>query len=128
MLRVFKNTMLFSLFLALVIFSCGEPEQKDEPKEETQVASFNAVIDGISKKLEASPNDPELLFKRGKAYYEAEGYDEAILDLSKAIEIDSNQAAYYHVLADSYLDYMQSYPAIQVMKKAVELFPDRLET
>ncbi len=112
-----------SLFFFL---SCqNEPKQATTP---TFPTTGNPAIDGLSKEIAASPNDPRLYAQRGALNYENEGYDEAIQDLNKALSYDSTNVTYLHLLADAYLDYYQSYNAISTMKKAASLYPDRIPT
>ena len=88
----------------------------------------NPAIDGLSIAIVESPNDPSLYAKRADMFYQNEGYDEAISDLQKALQIDSTNVDYLHLLADVYLDYYQSYPAINTMMKAAALYPTRIPT
>jgi tetratricopeptide (TPR) repeat protein len=71
------------------------------------------------------------LYLRGRAYYEREAYDEAIRDASKAIQLDSMKAPYYHLLGDALLDYARpgdSKRALDVMELAAQRFPNRFTT
>ena len=81
--------------------------------------------------IEKNPGNDSLLYKRAKVYYGLEAYDEALLDLNKAMSRDSMQPPYYHLLADVLLDYARpndSRRAIEVLKLAVRRFPDRIPT
>jgi len=88
----------------------------------------NPAIDGLSVAIAENPNDPSLYAKRADMFYQNEGYDEAINDLQTALNIDSTNVDYLHLLADVYLDYYQSYPAINTMMKAATLYPTRIPT
>jgi tetratricopeptide (TPR) repeat protein len=107
---------------------------KNDPKTETTNAS--AIPKGnldpevllYTNKIKDSPNEDSLYYHRAQAYYKSEGYDEAINDLQRAIALDTTQADYFHLLADCYLDYFKSFPAIQTLEDAHRRWPDRIPT
>jgi tetratricopeptide (TPR) repeat protein len=112
---------LISLTFTLLI-SCG---QKPENKGNSSVDDHLQVI---NKKIADDPDDTGLLYERAKTYYENEGYDEAISDLLKAIELDSTQLDYYHLLSDVYLDYYRSKEAITTLERALVISPRSIPT
>jgi tetratricopeptide (TPR) repeat protein len=112
------------LLLLAGLFACKN-EKAAAPQN---VDSGNPVIDGLTQKIAQNPNDDQLYYERGKAYYENEAYDQAIADLTKAILIDTAQPAYYYVLGDTYMDYFQSYNALKTMELAAARFPKDLKT
>jgi tetratricopeptide (TPR) repeat protein len=116
-----KMTLL--MVLAIFLFAC-----KKEQKSPSAPPASNPAIEELTQKIAATPSDARLYFARGQEYYRAEGYDEAIADLYKAISLDSSQAAYYHTLSDAYLDYYQSYNALKTMELAAKKFPTGLPT
>ncbi|MEO1513661.1 MAG: tetratricopeptide repeat protein [Bacteroidota bacterium] len=119
---------LAAISLLLGLTSCGGDSStpQSEPKVETAPTSDPgmAVINQLSQKIEGTPNDPSLYAQRAEAYYQKEGYDEAIGDLQKALSMDSTNVAYLHLLADVYLDYYKSRESLETMQKAVRLNPD----
>lgn len=120
------NRFLQLLFLSAVIFaSCSQQEEKAS----TDIGSTgDPSIDQLTQQIAQTPEDAQLYALRGELFYEQENYDQAIADLKQAISLDSTQAAYYHVLADAYLDYVRSREALETMELAAERFPDRLQT
>lgn len=129
-----KNDYLTLLTcLCLLLFTaCGNPSEK--PQETTTTSpsavqeSGNPSIDGLTKKIEQTPNSASLYATRGAIWYENENFDEAIADLERAISIDSLQPDFYHVLADVYMDYYRSRLALNTMERAGTAFPDRIPT
>jgi tetratricopeptide (TPR) repeat protein len=123
-----KKLRLLLLLPALGAFiACG-----GDPKEEkTAAPDPNPELTAISKIIDASPNNDTLLFQRAELYYNLKGYDEALKDLNRAMQIDSMRPAYYHLLADVLLDYGRpndSKRAIDVLTLASERFPERIST
>lgn len=116
------------LLLPLALLAC-----KNDPKpaatnphggQDPELVKFNALV-------EKYPNNDSILYLRASAYYHLEAYDEAIRDLSRAIELDSMQAIYYHLLGDALLDYARpgdSKRALDVMELAAQRFPERFPT
>ncbi len=85
----------------------------------------------LNAQLAKNPNNDSLLYNRASVYYQLEGYDEALADVSQALKLDSMQPMYYHLLADVMLDYGRpndSRRAIAVLKRATEKFPDHIST
>jgi tetratricopeptide (TPR) repeat protein len=121
--------LLFIFSIAIISFlACStEPEQPDE-KSETPESPEMAKLQELSSKIEADSANANLYFQRAQTYYELEGYDQALADLQKAMMIDSTQPAYYHLLADTYLDYFKSYNALHTMEVAAQKFPDNIHT
>ena len=123
-------TTIFTALFFLSFFACGsDSAPKEEQISSEQIGTTgNPAIDGISAKIAASPNDPSLYAARAALFYENGGYDEAIVDLQKALLMDSVNVEYHHLLADVYLDYARSSMAMRTMERAVKLYPERIPT
>lgn len=120
-----KNFMP-GLLAACLLFS-GCQNQAAEQKAEV-LSTGNPAIDALSVQIAENPNNPALFAERARLFYENDGYDEALLDLDKALLLDSTNADYLHLKADVYLDYFRSRQALMVMEKAAELHPERIPT
>lgn len=111
---------------ALLLVACGN---QDEANKAAQIATTgDPAIDKVSREIEQNPDDPTLYAARAGLFYEKEGYDEAIADLQRALSMDSTNVDYLHLLADAYLDYYKSRKALETMKRAAELYPERIPT
>lgn len=108
-------------------FSC-ETKEAGTSGEIVAATTGNPAIDGLSQKITTTPNDASLYAARAQMFYDNEGYDEAINDLTKAIRLDSTNADYYHVLGDVYMDYSRSRLALKTMEAAAKAFPTRIPT
>ena len=124
------RNIIYPIFLSLVIFTmaCNLDSKKTETTAAPIPRTGNPTIDALTAQLTKTPGDATLYAARGNAYYEAEGFDEAIADLTKAMSIDSLNIDFRHVLADVYLDYYQSRLALKTMQKAAKLYPARIPT
>ena len=123
---------IFSIFLALLFLAGLLASCKNDPKPAAATENVtNPTLAKLNAQLEKDPNNDSLLYLRASAYHDLEGYDEALADISKALQLDSMQPMYYHLLADVMLDYGRpndSRRAIAVLKRATEKFPDRIPT
>jgi len=119
-----NNILINSLpfILAVVLIQCkagnGEGPGDQGPPE----------LLGLNEDILTHPFEDSLYFIRGAYYYQNENYEEAVRDLEYAVSLDSLQPAYHHLLADAYLDGNRSYEALQTLKKAAALFPQRIPT
>ena len=120
--------LLISLIFINIIWRCQNEPAAPKALNTTLPSTGNPAIDGFTKEIAAQPNDPRLYAQRGALFYENENYDEAIKDLKKALTYDSTNVTYLHLLADSYLDYYQSYNAVTTLQKAASLYPTRIPT
>lgn len=119
-------TIIIGLLFFFMFSACGDKNQKDQQVDVS--ATGFAEIDDVTTKIALAPDDANLYAKRASLYYDKNGYDEAIVDMQKAITLDSMNADFYHLLADIYLDYFKSHLAIKTLERAIELFPERIPT
>lgn len=121
--------LLFSGIILLTL--AGACRQDTGKRGDDPAATGHAPDPGIgqlNQLIEQSPDDPALHFQRALAYYDLEGYDEALRDVETALSYDSTNAEYLHLLADVYLDYYQSFKALKTMERAASLHPERIHT
>lgn len=131
MIRKYTIALLALILLGFVAWFFLS--KKDTPGNAAgqQVSLQDPELAALSVLIEQSPNNDSLLYRRAKAYYKLDAYDEALKDLNAAMLRDSMRPAYYHLLADVLLDYARpndSRRAIEVLKLALKRFPDRIPT
>jgi tetratricopeptide (TPR) repeat protein len=114
------NWYLLLSFLVVVIYSC-----KSDSNNKVE-SSGNPEIDALTQQISKNPDNPELYFQRAKLYMDNSTFDRAILDMQKAISIDSLNPNYYHTISDAYLDYYNPKEAINAMLKVMSLYPERV--
>ncbi|MCB0575692.1 MAG: tetratricopeptide repeat protein [Saprospiraceae bacterium] len=117
---------LLGLIILCWVACKDEPGKKapGAPQIDPELAKLNNLVDD-------DPENDSLLYRRAEVFYKLEAYDEAIKDLNDAIQLDSLQPAYYHLLADVFLDYARpndSKRAIDVLLTAAHRFPGRIPT
>ncbi|MEL6720087.1 MAG: tetratricopeptide repeat protein [Bacteroidota bacterium] len=117
-----KYVLIFSVGFLVLAAACQK--EKSEEQEQTLEVTAYPEINELSQAIVANPNDANLYAQRAAMYYDVDGYDNAIADLKKAIALDSTQVDFYHLLADSYMDYFRSRLALETMEEAAKLFPD----
>lgn len=121
------------LFVGLALLGGLSSCQGDAAKGDAQAAAATAVggtpqIEELTQKIVESPGNASLYATRGSLWYENENYDEGIVDLEKAIQLDSTKPEYFHLLADVYMDYYKSRQGLTVMERAAAAFPQRVPT
>ena len=127
---------MIRVFVSLLITACwimtwGCTGDDSQSKADKPVAGVDPALATLTQKLEQDPDNDSLLYQRAEVYYNLDGFDEAMQDLAKAIQLDSMQPQYYHLLADVLLDYSRpndSKRAIDVLLTAQYLFPERIPT
>jgi tetratricopeptide (TPR) repeat protein len=121
-----KYYLIFTLIVGSLLFACNNerPANQELPRI---ISTGNPAIDGLTAKIAAQPEDATLYAARAAAYYEMEGYDEAIADMAKAMMIDSSNLQYHFLLADIYLNYYKSQQAVQTLERAVQIAPNNVE-
>ncbi len=119
-------------FLAITLLIQANACKQDVKKEaKTSAPKMDPTLLKYSTFLEADPNNDSLLYLRAATYWQLDAYDEALIDIGKAIKLDSMQPMYYHLMADVFLDYSRandSRRAIDVLQVAAQKFPDRIST
>jgi tetratricopeptide (TPR) repeat protein len=120
--NIIKNTFVFG-WIILPIFlqtACRESgSEQVKPEADPDIA-------GITKEIESQPEEASLYYLRAQKYYEKQRFQEAILDMEKAMSIDSLNPDYYHLMSDVYLDYYNSSGALKMMNRALALYPERV--
>lgn len=113
---------ILAIVVAATILACkGDVKQKVGYQK-----TGDEIIDALSQQIENAPLVPQNYYKRASALYEREDYALAIDDLNKALAIDSLNPDYYHLLADSYMDYYRSREALETMRSVLKIYPDRV--
>ena len=87
----------------------------------------DSAIAALTEALESRPGDAQLWYERAKAFHRLNAYDEAIGDMSAAMNIDTANVSYHLFLSDVYLEYFKSRLALNTLLRASVLFPQNTE-
>jgi len=130
-----KKQILILLFLVLVVivgigvYKNAKPTTSTTNDVTEQLGSTGIPsIDNLTAQITKNTSDATLFAARAKAFYENEGYDNAIQDMAMAMKIDSTNADYHHQLSEIYLDYYKSRLALRTMERCVSLHPRRIKS
>ena len=119
---------LFILALTLTITACTENKSQTEQTDSPVSNTGNTLLDGLSREIAGKPNNPELRFARAQAFYDNGAYDQALIDIDKALESDSLSVKFLHLKADIQLDYLRSRQALATMDFAAKKHPENIPT
>ena len=124
-----KQRVFFFLYPAILAASLFSSCSSGSSGEKQLVPETgDPLIDALTVQITEEPDVAEHYYNRAQALYQREAMDEAIADMKSAIEIDSTNIEYLHLLADIYLDYFRSRKALETLYKAVKLYPKRIQT
>jgi tetratricopeptide (TPR) repeat protein len=124
-LILITSKFVYSFFF-IVFWGCITTGCKHASNTTESSTSGDPEIDKISSEILKTPDSALLYFDRAQKYYDKSAYGNAILDLQKAISLDSLNPEFYHLLSDTYLDYANSNGAISTMNKVLAIYPERI--
>lgn len=125
-MKLSKNR-LSVLLLSIALGSwlgCKEPAKEKPAEGQEQVvpelAKLNAEVD-------ENPREADPYYRRANYYLDQGSYNDAMIDISKAIEIDSSKAEYYVTLADAYFYTRGLEKCEKALQKGLEVDPDNVD-
>jgi len=127
----FKIQLFVFTLLSIFFIACGGDSNVNNgttAAEKTTLPSLSPEIDKLNAAIKENADDATLYAQRGQALWDVQGYDEAIKDMEKAVELSADTPEYYHTLANFYLDYFRSRKALKTMETAGLKFPERIPT
>ena len=117
------------IIISLLIFAnCGNSNKHNRFISETDTA-YSADIRSVSAKINNDPNNPELYYLRGNAFFFEKNFKEAIADIQVALEINNQQPIYHFKLAECMLslDSANAKVSQEHLESAIKLKPDYSE-
>jgi tetratricopeptide (TPR) repeat protein len=119
-----------TFYLLLLLFTgfVSACNSNDPNGNRAEVPGEDPGLQALNQQIAEQPANDELYFQRANYYYQQEAYDEALVDLDRALALDSTMVDYHHLLADVYLDYYKSYEALKTLEKAADQFPSSIRT
>lgn len=120
------NTFFSILFLVLAGWmACKSGSVETDP---AFGMTGDPTVDALTTAIKENPSDPQRWIDRAQLYYDREAYDQAIHDLAASMKLDSTNLRAHHLLADVYLDHLQSALALKTLQRASTLYPDSIRT
>lgn len=125
-MRLLANKF-FLLILGIGLLAgqaCKEPVQDEptQPQEQVtpELAKLNAEVD-------ENPRTADPYFRRASYHLDQGSFNKAMVDISKAIEIDSTKAEYYITLADAYFYSKAIAKCEKALNKSLEVEPNNID-
>ncbi len=125
MMKYIFNLSFFGFFFLL--FACNEVQESSGTQSTEPLIAPNDNIRQLDEMIINEPDNAKLYEMRGDAFFKLEGYDEAIVDYEKAMNIEPGNLIYPQKLAAVYMDYGRSRKAYNVMTAASFQFPDSID-
>jgi tetratricopeptide (TPR) repeat protein len=123
-----KNLLGTNLvFLMMLWFGCQSNSDQSQVRQAQATPSI-PELEQLNDLLQSDPQNGDLWFQRGALYYNLGRYREAIVDLQKSTKLDSLDVEAWHLLADAFLDNLQSREALETMETAANRFHRRIPT
>ncbi|MFN5889565.1 MAG: tetratricopeptide repeat protein [Bacteroidota bacterium] len=113
------------IFWFLIIASCNKSTKYGRFISENDT-TYSIDIRSASGKIQKDPENPELYYLRGNAFFYEKKYKDAVLDLNWAISLNNQQPLYHYKLAETLLalDSAQPKQAKEHLDIALNLKPD----
>ena len=117
------------VMLAMVAFGCGEKTSEGTSPVIDSMAQLPGYkqLDSITKLLDRSPNNTDLLNFRAKLFLSAGELNFALADVGRAILIDSSKAEYFLTIAEVYFQRNEPQRCLKSLEVARRLAPDNTE-
>ena len=123
---LFRNLSWLVLVILFAGSGCAEYEAYqylDEAFEHRARRDFDAALEANRAAVEALPDDAYMRYRLGRSLYAKEMYDDAQLELERAIELEPEYISAYLVLAMVFEVQEMSEAAIACLELAIERVP-----
>lgn len=122
---MFKKNFVFLSLVSTVFFAACSSGSNNQVENQISIPGLNdPVLIELTRLIESDPGNPDHWYRRAQAFYERDGYDEAIGDMSAAMSIDTVNRDYHLFLSDVYMGYYKSRLALNTLLRASVLFPE----
>ncbi len=115
--------LFISLLLLLTINGCTQNAQQ---VADEQTAGDDPWLQSLNTEISRHPGRATLYAERAAYHRDIGNYGDAILDMYRAMDLDSINLQFHFLLSDIYLRSMRSQLALTVIDRAVQLFPDSI--
>ncbi len=118
---IFFRDSLYLLAIIAVLSGCNVKERRsDEIREmpSDPQSRIGAMFTSLDDAVKQSPGNPEIYYRRAALYLQAGKSADALRDARKAVEMDSLEPKYQHILARAYMAYGQPARALEIGHKS----------
>lgn len=118
----FRMNFKWLLYLSFSVFgliSCGNNEKKNQNDTKNQ----KEITHELDEAIQSDPKNASLYVKRATLYHKIAEDSLAIVDLKKAIQLDSTKAAYHSFIGQILFDHKDISGSARYFQKALELNP-----
>ncbi len=119
---------LLLVLCTLLFVQCKEDKNTDTQSPASVNTTGIDAIDILTAEINKTPMDASLYYERAKAYMDNNGNEYAVKDAERAVQLDSLNPNYYHLLSDTYMDFRQSKLSLITMMKVATMYPERTAT
>ena len=121
-----KSHCFYILFLLLLAGTSSCSKTGDERYISEYDTTYSLDIRNISKKINASPANPELYYTRSNTFYFEDNFKQALLDIDYALKLDSVNPLYFYSRGKYLMagDTANAREAESSFKKAIGFKPD----
>ncbi len=109
-----KNLIILILIVGLAGYGCSSKKGMEEGKQ-------TATLPDITSQQEDKDIQKEQILKQVQDYIEKKEYEQAVLELNKAIELDPEDASLYYTLGDIYEQLGKDKESVEAFLKALQL-------
>ncbi len=93
---LYCKTLCFSILTLILLASVPSCKKKNNARFISDTdTTYSADIRSISKKINESPENAELYYRRSNAFFQEDNFKQALLDIDFAIHLDSVNPLYY---------------------------------
>lgn len=103
----------------LFLMGCdmGSEERKKEQSSESQEKDTLAVL---KSQIQSDSSNANLFYLRAKVYFERKEINQALRDISRAMQLDGNEEEYFVLLSDIYQEQEKYEDALDILRRVAE--------
>lgn len=125
---IINNIRLLFLILSIIFLtSCGNKNNKTNNIPIHNPVFYSTEITELTNKINANPKNSELFVQRAVAFLDIKKTEEALLDINKALSIDSTKADYFIIRSDIFFAMGKGTKSKESLLKAIAIEPDNQE-
>lgn len=115
-----RRWIVFTAALSFLILSgcdTGTEEKKDKQADKTKEKDTVAVL---TSRIQSDSSNANLFYLRAKEYFGRKEINEALRDVSQAMQLDGNEEEYFVLLSDIYQEQEKYEDALDVLRRVAE--------